>query len=257
MKEKIHTIPINEAFQSGDECPFCYLERQAEQRAIDYTLGPGASYMEPEVRAVTDREGFCGAHLKKLYDYGNALGSALILQTYCTGLIRELERELDDFELPAKRPLFRKNRKQEEESDLIQWMRQKQSSCFVCGKISDNMTRYYKTFFMMLRDAEFCALVESSKGFCMRHFLSLLEEAQTELPNARREWFYRTAASLMRENLARVKGDLDWFVAKNDFRNAGLDWKNSRDALSRTMQKLQGLHPSDPPFKSADFGTRK
>ena len=81
MKEQIHTVPVNEAFDSGDECPFCWLERQAERSAIRYTLGPGASYMEPDVRAETDRAGFCGAHLQKMYDYGNALGSALIMQT--------------------------------------------------------------------------------------------------------------------------------------------------------------------------------
>ena len=52
MKEKLHTIPVNEAFQSGDECPFCWLERETEQRAVNYTIGPGASYMEPEIRAM-------------------------------------------------------------------------------------------------------------------------------------------------------------------------------------------------------------
>ena len=106
MREQIDTIPVNEAFSSNDECPFCYLERQAEQRAIRYTVGPGASYMEPEVRGTTDRLGFCAQHMKKLYDYGNALGNALILQTYYVGLIRELDRQLDDFEIPPKKPCF-------------------------------------------------------------------------------------------------------------------------------------------------------
>ena len=82
MKEVIETTPVIQAFESEDECPFCYLERWAEQRAINYVAGPCASYMEPEVRAITDREGFCGNHLKKLYDYGNSLGNALILQTH-------------------------------------------------------------------------------------------------------------------------------------------------------------------------------
>ena len=94
MKERIHTIPVNEAFLSGDECPFCYLERQVEQRVIKYTLGSGASYMEPEVRGETDRQGFCGAHLKKMYDFGNTLGNALILQTYFVGLFEEMEQEI-------------------------------------------------------------------------------------------------------------------------------------------------------------------
>ena len=65
MKDQIDTIPVSEAFEADGECPFCYLERQAEQRAMRYTLGPGASYMEPDVRAVTDSRGFCRQHYKK------------------------------------------------------------------------------------------------------------------------------------------------------------------------------------------------
>ena len=51
------------------------------------------------------------------------------------------------------------------------------------------------------------------------------------------------------ENLNRVKDDLDWLIKKYDYRYAGADWKNSRDALRRAMQKYQGGHPADPPFK--------
>ena len=91
MKEKLYTIPVNEGFEAEDECPFCAMERKEEQRAIRYFAGPGASYMEPDVRASTDKAGFCGAHMKKLYDYGNALGCALMLQTYYAGLLEEMQ----------------------------------------------------------------------------------------------------------------------------------------------------------------------
>ena len=70
MREQIDTIPVNDAFLSEDECPFCFLERQAEQRTIRYVLGPGASYMEPDVRAATDKSGFCTHHMKTVYDFG-------------------------------------------------------------------------------------------------------------------------------------------------------------------------------------------
>ena len=43
MKESIHTIPLMDAFKAEDECPFCYLEREAEQHAISFALGSGAS----------------------------------------------------------------------------------------------------------------------------------------------------------------------------------------------------------------------
>ena len=248
MKETIYTIPLNEAFETTDECPFCHLERMTEQRTIKYVLGPGASYMEPDVRLATDREGFCGAHFKKMYDYGNSLGNALIMQTYFVSMFEEMVAEMDRFQKPGKRVIFAK--KPTEESSLVTWMRTKQSTCYICNKLEYNMDRYYATFYQLIKDQEFRSKVENSKGFCMRHFLALMEKAPTELPNSQIDWFYNTVFTLMRANLARVKGDLDWFVDKFDYRNSAADWKNSRDAVSRTMQKIQGIYPADPPYKS-------
>lgn len=247
MKEQIDTIPVNEAYRADDECPFCYLERQVEQKAIRYAFGPGASYMEPEVRGATDRQGFCRPHFKKVYDYGNSLGSALVMQTYLIGLRKELEQQLDDLELPAKKGLFSK--KETEELPVLQWVRNKNGTCFLCSKIAYNMRRYYATFFHLIKDREFRERVESSKGMCMHHFEKLLEAAQEHLPNSQREWFYTTVSDLMRQNLARVQEDLDWFIDKFDYRNAGAPWRNSKDAVSRTMQKLKGGYVADGPYK--------
>ncbi len=254
MKEQIHTIPVNEAFASGDECPFCYLQRQTEQRAISYTLGPSASYMELDVRAMTDQEGFCREHLKKMYDYGNALGTALILQTYYIGLMEELSQQLDNYELPQKRSLFRRKQEEPREDTLIPWLRQKLGTCFICSRMEYNMQRYYETFFVMIKEGEFRTLVEHSKGFCMRHFLELMERSGENLPNSQRQWFHQTVFTLMKTHMGRVQGDLDWFAAKFDYRNASADWKNSRDAVGRSIQKLQGACPADPPCKSDDRG---
>lgn len=248
MKNQIETLPVKEAFLSGDECPFCRLERDAEQRTIRYVLGPGASYMEPDVRGATDRLGFCRSHYQKMYDYGNVLGNALMMQTYYAGLLEELDAQADAFTLPAKRPLLGK-KPSEGENALLTWLRKRRSTCMICQRLEEHLTRYYDTFFALLKEDDFRSSVESCKGFCLRHFEGLLERAQQELPNGRREWFYDTVLRLMRENLARVKGDVDWFVGMFDYRQAGRDWKNSRDAVARGMQKLQGLYPADPPYK--------
>ena len=68
MKEKIYTIPLMDAFHAGDECPFCFIERNLEQHSMDFVLGSGASYMEDDVRAETDQLGFCHEHYKKMFD---------------------------------------------------------------------------------------------------------------------------------------------------------------------------------------------
>lgn len=247
MREQIHTIPVNEAFEAGDECPFCWLERKAEQSAIRYVAGPGASYMEPDVRDVTDKKGFCGHHMQKLYTYGNHLGSALMMQTHMTGLLMQLRTEIENFEEPEKRGLFGKKKAASGET-MWQRLQKRVDSCYICDKVEYNMQRYFETFFMLVKEPEFRAKVEGSKGFCMRHFCRLLETAEEHLPNGQRQWFYSTVFSLMEENMHRVKEDLDWFVAKFDYRNASAPWKNSQDAVSRTMQKLEGLYPADKPY---------
>ena len=83
----------------------------------------------------------------------------------------------------------------------------------------------------------------------MHHLAQLLEAAQEKLPNAQLEWFYTTVSRLMKENLARVQKDLDWFIDKFDYRNASAPWYNSKDAVSRSMQKLKGGYPADGAYE--------
>lgn len=65
MKEKLYTIPLMDAFKADDECPFCFVERQLEQHTRDFVLGAGASYMEDDVRAETDKMGFAAPTTKR------------------------------------------------------------------------------------------------------------------------------------------------------------------------------------------------
>lgn len=248
MKEHIHTIPVNDAFLSGDECPFCHMEREVEQRVIRFTLGPSASYMEVDVREQTNSAGFCRDHLKKMYDFSNPLGSALILQTHMDEMLEQLEATRPDGMPHQKRPLLRP-KAQQNTTPLDALAEKAEHSCYICSRLQSTMGRYYSTFFHMLRDAEFRSRVEGCKGFCLHHYFQLMEEAKAQLPNNQQEWFYKTVYTLTRDNLLRVKADLDWFVQKFDYRNAGADWKNSRDALPRAIQKLRGGYPSDPPFR--------
>lgn len=247
MKEKIHTIPVNEAFESGDECPFCYMEREVERRALRFVAGPSASYMEPTIRAETNRRGFCPGHMQKLYDYGNTLGAALMLQTHYGELLEELGEAMNDRKPAPKKGLFQKKQPKTEE---LYWekLEKRVNACYVCDKMDSNMDRYYATFFHLTREPEFRDKAENSKGICLRHLSQLLAR-EDEVPAAQREWFYGTLLPRVEENLHRVKGDLDWLIAKHDYRNAKADWGNSRDALPRTMQKIAGIHPADKPYK--------
>ena len=76
-----------------------------------------------------------------------------------------------------------------------------------------------------------------------------MDIAPEKVPKKQEQWFYSAMKMVMEEHAIRVKQDLDWFIAKFDYRNAGADWKNSRDAVSRSMQKLRGGYPADGPFQ--------
>ena len=45
-------------------------------------------------------------------------------------------------------------------------------------------------------------------------------------------------------NLGLIKA-----VEKFDYRNKDADWKNSKDAIQRGMQKLWGGYPADPVYQ--------
>lgn len=248
MKQEIHTSPVAEAFLSGDECPFCYLQRQAEQRAIRYFAGPSASYMEPTVRGITNDTGLCAHHTKALYDYGNPLGSALMLQTHYERLLLELRAQMDQPDAPARKKLFQK-KIPTQDMPYYQQLQHQLPRCAICDRVEENMQRQYRVFFSLLAEAEFRQMIEQCNGFCLEHFARLLQEAQQHLPQKHRDWFYPTVYRVMEENLTRVKADLDWLIEKYDYRNSDAPWGNSKDALQRAMQKLSGIYPADAPYR--------
>ena len=43
------------------------------------------------------------------------------------------------------------------------------------------------------------------------------------------------------DNLKRVDADLDWFIDKFDYRYKNEPWKNSKDAVERTITKTNSL----------------
>lgn len=65
MKEQLYTIPLNDAVNAQDECPFCFIHRSIEQDLLDFVLGSGSSYMEADIREQTDKAGFCRYHFRK------------------------------------------------------------------------------------------------------------------------------------------------------------------------------------------------
>lgn len=250
MKEQLYTIPLNDALAANDECPFCFIEQKLEQDVLDFTLGSSASYMESDIRELTDKAGFCRYHFHKMFQYGNTLGNAWILKTHYNKINSELSDEIKKFK-PAKISfLDRFKRTKEINNTMTSWVIQKQESCYMCKQYEDTYARYLDTFFYLYKkDSDFRRKIEESKGFCLVHFGDLCQAAVEKLSDRQKDDFFNIIFPLMERNMKRLEEDVSWMVEKFDYRNQDADWKNSKDAIQRGMQKLKGGYPAAPAYQ--------
>ena len=131
----------------------------------------------------TDKIGFCRHHYKMMYDYGNRLGTGLILSTHMKKLNQELTEQMKAFKAGKSTLMGRMKKTElkpdETETALGQWITQKERSCYVCDHFHSNYQRYLDTFFYMYKNSkEFAELFKNSKGFCLPHFRDLVEVAK-------------------------------------------------------------------------------
>lgn len=231
MKEKLYTIPVNDAFDSDCECPICFMRKTLEDNAVEFTMGP--SYMDDDVRAETDKLGFCNLHLSKLYENQNRLGLALMLKTHMDKIIKDLEQlSLKRVKGPG---LFKKNT---EISPVKEYTDKIKNSCYICNKVDNTFKMFVPTLFSLYSSEDvFRQKFKSSKGFCVSHFGLLYEEAPSHLKGDTLETFLKDLNLLYLENMKRVRDDLEWFTDKFDYRYVNEPWKNSKDALPRSMTK--------------------
>ncbi len=252
MKEKLYTIPLNDAVNAEDECPFCFIEDDLEHDLLDFVLGSCASYMESDTREVTDKEGFCRTHFKKMFDYGNTLGNAWILKTHYMKIRADFHKKATGY-TPGKKSFAEKIRgKGESSNPITSWIREGEKSCYICKHNAQIYACYIDTFFYLYKqDPAFKQKILNGKGFCLSHFADLCEAADQKLDGAALKEFYDTMLPLVEKNLDRLQEDVSWMVEKFDYLNKDADWKNSKDAIQRGMQKLKGGHPANPPYKQS------
>lgn len=230
MKEKIYTIPVNDAFSSDCECPICSMYKTLEDDAVNYAMGP--SYMEDDIRMVTDKKGFCQKHLKKIYDVENRLGFALVMKTHLDKVIRDIEGLQEN--KPAGKSLFKKA----EKPQIQEYIEELNNSCFVCDRIANTFDRYLDTvFYMYKHDEQFKKMYSESKGFCTTHYGILIEKAVNKLSGKDLDEFLEMTNNLYIENMKRVRDDVEWFINKFDHKYINEPWKNAKDSLIRAMIK--------------------
>lgn len=249
MKEKLYTIELTDALHAEEECLFCWLERKLEQENLEFVLG--SSYMESDIREQTDQAGFCRHHTKMMFDYGNSLGNAWILKSRLEYLNQNLKQQMKTYgQEPGGGFLDRMRKNGGRMQGASAWIEQEESHCYVCTRMKGIYERMLDTFVHQLKhDAHFGEVLMNSRGFCIHHFKDIWNVCEEKLSKQEKDVWMPRLAELMSRNLDRVQEDINWLIEKYDYRNKDADWKQSKDALQRTMQKIAGGYPADPVFQ--------
>ena len=226
MKEHIYTIPINEQFEKTDGCPFCGLLNKLEYNEIERITG--ASMMEPSVRIETNKLGFCERHFGMMLQVGKRLPIALMLQSHLESV---------------KSDIFKKK-----SIDRANGLKKLSCSCYVCNRVEYNMNNIYSNFFEIYRkEPELREKFAKQTMFCFDHYVALLENGQKYLNKKEFAVFAEIIDKIEDKYLETLQTDIDWFCKKFDYRFSNEPWKNSKDAIERTVYTLTGHMPE---FKS-------
>lgn len=233
MREKIYTIPINEAFEQEGFCPFCYIYKKLEREAVEYTLGP--AMMEPDFRIFTNERGFCRNHMRELHGLRNALSLALVEDTHLDVVKGFFEEAL----VPEKKSLFKKEKSRKE--IFAEKLNKVSASCAVCDKVNKTFSDYIETFVFMLKtEKDFPQKVVQSDGFCLEHFAKIAEVACNKLSNSEFDKYF---VPIIEKQKLRVEGyhsDVKKFEESFDYRNAGKPLEVPKDTLLKAGYLLNG-----------------
>ncbi len=235
MKERIYSIPLTDALNEECDCIMCRVAKTMEENNLDYFLGP--SMMEPECRMVTNNRGFCKHHISALYERGNRLSLALMLDTHLEEVRNRLKRKTKHFKLSgigaggAKKSI----EKVTDELDKII------SSCAICDKLDREIKAAAGNLvYLWNKESDFRRKFSESKGLCLPHMKLVLEESAGELSGKSLDEFVKELCSLQTSRLDELNEDVHWFTQKYDYRNQDAPWGNAKDALPRTVKKLGG-----------------
>lgn len=210
---------------------------------LEYYLGP--SLMEPDVRQQTNRHGFCGEHLTKLYNsQKNRLGLGLMMHTHLKEVVVQVNKDLAKSIPEGKRSLFGSKNKENYKDNLLRLaasMREDVEDCVICERISFTLDRYLDViFWQFFNEESFRKAFDDCEGFCRPHLATLLEGAAKYLNQDEASVFLSTLAEKQAAMTDVLTEDLEWFTLKFDYRNKDKPWGRSKDALARSIRRLEG-----------------
>lgn len=244
MKYHIDTIPVWDALHQNTECLLCSLRKRTEDLLVERSLG--GSVMSPDTRIKVNETGFCAHHQAKLYQTrgGNRLGHALMMLSHLQTLRPKYEKAIKAAPGAGKTASnwgFLRKPSPGDSADNKGPLAALSAGCLLCEELTIQSQRQIASLLHLWKtDSAFGKAFAQSKGLCLPDTALAHSMAQELLSGDSRQRFIALSSNLLGDSLKRLEEDLSWFTQKFDYRNADKPWNNAKDALERTVNKLQG-----------------
>ena len=155
-----------------------------------------------------------------MYDYGNRLGTGLILSTHMKKLNQELTEQMKTFKA-GKSTLMGRMKKTELKpmSRKLPWDSgsPKRSTAAMCATLAFQLSAISGHLLLYVQEQQrMRELFKNSKGFCLPHFRDLVEVGEKKLNDKQKEEFYPILFDLMEKNMKRLQEEVTWFCDKQD-----------------------------------------
>lgn len=233
MKPNITTIPITDLFSETEGCPICRMYRMLEEQYVEYITG--AAMMAPDVRVKTNAVGFCHRHFSMMVNTGPRLSNALLLQTH----INELRKKVfpkKDTDIPDKK--------------MLAAIRENAGTCYVCDRIEHDILHLLSTVYVQFgADPEFRKQYSAQDFICLDHYALVMGNLNKKAMDKKSLAQFCEATNTLSKGYAQtLYDDVTHFTTMFDYRNVGGDYKNSKDAIERSVRFLTS-YPVDESLK--------
>lgn len=207
-----------EAVRNSDGCPLCKVEATNTERYFESLLHENVN--DPGVREDLVRSrGYCHRHAHYLLTRGNALGTAILYQDQ----VRLSLRLLDSFETVPPAIALKGTRARKSQS----------RPCPACRAQTECRKRYASTLIEWIHDHELTSALQAGHGFCIPHFLELLDMPMS----ARTRAFL---IRLQREKMTSLLRELEEFHRKCDYRFRDEGFGSESDSWLRAVRMMVG-----------------
>ncbi|MGQ9743868.1 MAG: DUF6062 family protein [Candidatus Bathycorpusculaceae bacterium] len=221
-------LRIRRVIRSDEECFLCALEDEIERKYMDTYLSELVMDASSRQKIIESR-GFCNHHFYKILIAASKPGSpdghgiALVNESIVDKLIQDLHKQ------------------ESHHIDYLYKLLATENKCPACIHLAEFSRMYAEKVveLLSLDSEEFLRLLKESKGFCIPHFVTLVQVAKDVAPTQSQK-IIKTLIEIEEKNLRRLNSELAEYVKRQSYEFFEKDRSAVADIMSRSVEKIAG-----------------